>query len=628
MEKIIDFMAKGLVTLDSKKTVAEAVKFMKEKKIGSVLVTEKNKVSGIFTERDLISKADYSQPEQIRSMKLKDIMTRGLKTVSANEHYINALVLMQKYNIRHMPVEKNGRIVGMVSLRDLINRYQENLERTLKEREAEILKDVEKIRESEERFRTVFNNSAVGITVTDKDERIVSWNPFAAQLLGATGDELAGKPVKDLYSADEWKRIRSLNIRQQGMKNYFETKILHKHGEQIDIAISISVLKDTGGNVTGSIGVMRNITERKKLEKVRQEFAEVVSHEFRTPLTPIREGVSQILDGLLGSIAPAQKDALTIVLQEIDRLRRIIDDMLDTLKLEAGRAPMRKESVDMARLINGVVQTFTSRAQAKGLKLKVRFSQPALPVFVDRDRITQVFANLVSNALKFTKEGSIEIAAMDAKGHIECSVTDTGRGIAKADAVKLFSKFQQVGKKLSGDEAGTGLGLVICKDIIELHKGEIWIESKLNEGTTFRFTLPQYSAKELFREYIVTALKDAVEDTVFSVAAVRILNFAVCRKELGEEKAASLVHMVENAVRMTVRQGRDIVIKDTDGVLVFLPGTIKESETAVLGRAAQTLSEYLTREQLAQACNVSWRGVNFPQDGKTIDELMQKITQA
>ncbi|HTY44872.1 MAG TPA: ATP-binding protein, partial [Patescibacteria group bacterium] len=408
--------------------------------------------------------------------------------------------------------------------------------------------------------------------------------------------------------------------------NYFETKMLHKRGELIDIGISISVLKDAAGSVTGSIGVMRNITEHKKLEKIRQEFAEVVSHEFRTPLTPIREGVSQVLDGLLGNVAPAQKDALMIVLQEIDRLRRILDDMLDTLKLEAGRVPMRKESVDMVRLVNGIVQTFTGRAQAKDLKLKVRFSGDTLPVFVDRDRITQVFTNLVNNALKFTKKGSIEIAVVDAKDHIECSVTDTGRGIAKPDLAKLFSKFQQVGKKLSGDEAGTGLGLVICKDIIELHKGEIWVESKLNEGTSFRFTLPKYSAKELFQEYIMSALKDAVEDTVFSVAAVRIQNLSACRKDLGEEKAASLVHMVENAVRMTVRQGRDIVIKDTDGALVILPGTTKENETAILERAAQTLNEYLSREQLVEACNVSWKGVNFPEDGKTIDELMQKMT--
>ncbi|HTY45699.1 MAG TPA: CBS domain-containing protein, partial [Patescibacteria group bacterium] len=265
MEKIMDFMAKGLVTIDSKKTLAEAVKFMKDKKIGSVLVTEKDKISGIFTERDLISKIDYSRPERMASIKLKDVMTRGLKTVSVKEHYLEVLQLMQKYNIRHMPVEKNGRIVGMVSLRDLVSHYQENLERTLKEREEEIVKGMEKIKESEERFRTVFNNSAIGITVTDKDERIISWNPFAAQLLGMTGNELAGKLVKDLYPADEWKRIRSLNIRQQGMKNYFETKMLHKRGELIDIGISISVLKDAAGSVTGSIGVMRNITEHKKL---------------------------------------------------------------------------------------------------------------------------------------------------------------------------------------------------------------------------------------------------------------------------------------------------------------------------------------------------------------------------
>lgn len=626
MEKISDFMAKKLITLDGNYTIVEAVKFMKKKKIGSVLVMEKKRIKGIFTERDLISKLDYSHPERLLSLKLKTVMTKNLKTVNANEQYINVLEIMQKYNIRHMPVEKNGRIIGMVSLRDLINRYQDNLEHTLHEREAEILKNIDKLKESEERFRTVFNNSAIGITVTDKDERIVSWNPFAAQLLGMKDEDIRGKPVKELYSPDEWKRIRSLNIRRFGMKRYFETKIINKLGEQIDIGISLSVLKDAGGKVIGSIGIMRNITEQKQLEKVRQEFAEVVSHELRTPLTPIREGVSQLLDGLLGSITPEQKESLTVVFQEINRLRRIIDDLLDSLKLEAGKISMRKESVDMVQLVNGIIQTFASRIQSKGLEFKTSFSHDAIQVFADKDRITQVITNLVNNATKFTENGWIEIAVVDTKDHIECSVTDTGRGIAKADLGKLFTKFQQVGKKLSGEEAGTGLGLVICKDIIELHKGGIWAESNLNEGSKFRFTLPRYSAKELLKEYIVNALKEETADyKVFSVAAVRIANFSACEKQLGQEKAASILDTLEDAVRLTINHGREIILRDTDGVLVILPGITKENEEAAAKMAVQTLNDCLSKEQLVDVCSVSWKGANYPDDGKTVDELLQKI---
>jgi len=289
---ISDFMAQDVATISADVTLFEAVRFMQEKHISSLLVKEGDDITGIFTERDLLSK--ITKPDGLDKIKLKDVMTTGLKTVDCAEPYIKVIELMKQHNIRHLPVVKDGGIIGMVSLRDLLKRHGDYLEQMVTERETQLV-------ESEKKFRTIFDHSPVAITFADEKECLATWNPFTLQLLGMEDEDLAGKPVKELYPPEEWENMRSADIRRLGMKHHFETRIIDKKGRFIDVDISINVIKDARGNVIGSIGIMRDIRERKIAEKALQKakeaaesaniaktnFVASMSHDVRTPMNAI-----------------------------------------------------------------------------------------------------------------------------------------------------------------------------------------------------------------------------------------------------------------------------------------------------------------------------------------------------
>jgi len=491
MEYIHSYMTGDIVFVDVESTVAEAVALMTEKKTGSVLIKENGRVAGIFTERDLLNNIDWQNKKDLNTVPIKTVMTRDLLTVPPDTPYIDVIELMREHNIRHMPVAKDGEVVGIVSLRDLLNRYREQLEEMVRVREAELRSTLAEVKESEKRFRMVFDDSPAAITLADKEERLIMWNPIARQLFGMDDDDLSGKAVSELYPPEEWQRIRAEDIRRLGREHHMETRIVTKEGRHVDVIISISVLRDSAGNIEGSIAVIRDITERKRLERLREEFIGVVSHEMRTPLLPIREGVDQVLEGLHGPTTEQQKKYLYIVKAEITRFKRIIDDLLDVFKLEVGSITLKKEPIDMAVLVCEVAATFGPRSEKRGTEIKAVLSGDVITVHADRDRVVQVFTNLLSNALKFTEKGHIEVSVLDKDGIIECGVSDTGRGIAEKDMHKLFKKFQQVGKSPDPEEQGTGLGLVICKDIVELHGGKMDVESTLGKGARFTFTLPK-----------------------------------------------------------------------------------------------------------------------------------------
>jgi len=344
---------------------------------------------------------------------------------------------------------------------------------------------------AEEKYRTVFENSAVAITLVDEQERLLSWNEYAEKMLGMTHADLYLRNIKTLYTPESWKKIRELSIRKKGMQNHFEAQMIRKAGALFDVDISISVLKDSDGNVTGSIGIMEDITERKRLEKLKDEFISTVSHEMRTPMTIIREGVSQVLDGILGEPTEEQTQVLGLTLQSIDRLGRIINDLLDISKLEAGKMEIHKEVLDMVEIATSIQKAFSSMAQDKGLTIEVEHSHAHVQFEGDRDRIIQILMNLVGNALKFTNQGKIRLQILNKGETVECRVVDTGRGIAQEDLSHVFEKFRQFGREEGPGERGTGLGLTICKKIVELHQGKIWLESQLGKGTVFAFVLPK-----------------------------------------------------------------------------------------------------------------------------------------
>jgi two-component system, NtrC family, sensor kinase len=235
--------------------------------------------------------------------------------------------------------------------------------------------------------------------------------------------------------------------------------------------------------------------ELQTLDQLKTDFINIASHELRTPLTTMKEGISQVLDGLHGPTTPEQIKFLSICLEGVDRLRRLVDDLLDISKIEAGKFKLVREQIEIVSLAKGVSALFQPKVKSLGLELKEDFcSQPAM-AYVDKDSIIRVFTNLIGNALKFTAKGCIEISVRDKPACVECCISDTGKGIAEEDIPRVFGKFEQFGSRGGLKEKGTGLGLNISQKIVELHQGEIWVESVLNQGTKFIFTLPKYIEK-------------------------------------------------------------------------------------------------------------------------------------
>jgi signal transduction histidine kinase len=229
----------------------------------------------------------------------------------------------------------------------------------------------------------------------------------------------------------------------------------------------------------------------KELSKLKDEFIASVSHELRTPLTVIQEGVVQVLEGISGPASPAQQQSLSIASRNIERLRRLIEDLLDISKIETGRMVLNLETLDLREVVQEVGRSFLARIQGKGLELKTHLPEGKVALYADRDKLAQVFANLLDNALKFTREGSIEIYVLEeGRRQVACRVSDTGPGLAPEFLSKLFHKFQQAPGEEAGGAKGTGLGLAISKGIVELHGGRIWAESQPGQGTRFTFTLP------------------------------------------------------------------------------------------------------------------------------------------
>jgi PAS domain S-box-containing protein len=219
-------------------------------------------------------------------------------------------------------------------------------------------------RTMEEKYRTIFENSTVAITLVDQRERLISWNKLTEEFLGMGKDDLYLKPVSSLYPAREWERIKTRNIRQKGLQHHMETVMVKKDGTLIDVDISLSVLKDSNGETTGSIGVIRDITERKKVEEklketmeLKSQFISTVFYELQTPLTAIKEGLGIVLDGLAGRINKKQNKFLGIAKRNADRLNDLINDVPDFQRLGEGKTKLDIQSHDIDELMEETVAT-------------------------------------------------------------------------------------------------------------------------------------------------------------------------------------------------------------------------------------------------------------------------------
>ena len=255
-----------------------------------------------------------------------------------------------------------------------------------------------------------------------------------------------------------------------------------------------------------------------RLEHLKSEFVSIVSHELRTPITPLKTALQIISSGRAGAVTESMNKFLTMANKNIESFAKIINDLLDMSKIEAGKMDYKFSSTNFEKIIDYVISQQNNVAEEKGLKLTTTFDDNFASVFADSSRMTQVLNNLLSNAIKFTREGgAIDISTkiVDAKDincpeyfadeikklkgkYIQVCVKDEGIGIEEENLPKVFDQFKQLESSLSREVGGTGLGLPIVRKILDAHNGAIWAESKINEGSSFYFVLPILSEKSNF----------------------------------------------------------------------------------------------------------------------------------
>ncbi|MCL5037365.1 MAG: ATP-binding protein [Chloroflexi bacterium] len=339
---------------------------------------------------------------------------------------------------------------------------------------------------------SIVEYSSDAIIGVSREGIIFSWNEGAEQVFGYSSSEAVGRSANFLVPPDRDNEEKQF-LEKANKGEYIErmdTVRFRKDGTLIDVSMSVSPIKDESGYIIGSSSIIRDITSQRQLESLKEDFINKVSHELRTPLTSIREAVSQVLDGIHGEITPAQKEFLNIPFQEIDRMKRLINNLLEVSKIEADMIILKKEVFDLVQVTREIIIFFRPQADKTGIELRENINSDKFEVLADKDKIKEIIINLVGNAIKFTKKGYIEISIREKSGLIEFIITDTGPGIPEEELPKIFDKFHQFEDYEGRIREGSGLGLVITKDLIRLHGGEIWVESKINIGTTFTFTLP------------------------------------------------------------------------------------------------------------------------------------------
>ncbi len=505
------------------------------------------------------------------------------------------------------------------------------------------------LEESELKYRKIFDAAQEGILLFDASTgQIIDANPFLLDLFNYPLSELLTKKLYDLGLSQEMMQIpeeaSGLNRTVRGSYRNISLRAKDGHDLSVEIcctrhqindkAIIQCAIRNTASRklmeasikkLTEELQVKTNELDAahkalQKLDELKSEFVSVVSHELRTPLATMREFTSILSDEIPGKLTKEQKQYTDIIKDSIDRLTRLITNLLDISNLEAGKIELKKTLVNFSDWVTGILATFKSQADEKHIELKMRIPTPGIDICVDPDRITQVFINLIDNALRFTPEsGQLTVEIKDMEKEMECSVADTGIGISEQDLPKVFDKFQQFGRIPGSGEKGTGLGLSIAKNIVEMHHGKIRVESKMGAGTKFTFTPPKDTAEVLFKEYVINAMLGLRKHGAQrSLMVVSLIHFDKLKQELPHGKPQMILKDIEGILKSSLQGEGDFAIKDTGKIIMILVSYDAKDPLAIKGKLWQVLGDYLARQELSNKIML-WFGDQYPDETKIIE---------
>lgn len=357
----------------------------------------------------------------------------------------------------------------------------------------EVIFRTRELQASEEKLSAILSGITDFILLIDKDRQVVWANDPAKKFFG---EEILNQACSNCSQVNAPGHSCLGRLTLQKQKNHQSEIELFKDGERYIYWVTSNILNEENED-SGIIEIFRDITVRKKAAEeiaktieIKNEFSSMVSHELRTPLTAIKESLALVIEEKCGPLNEEQIDYLNMSIRNIERLSRLINDVLYYQKLDAEKVIYKKEINDISSTIREVEKTMHPLIRKGKLTLLTDLQEILLPQSFDKDKIIQVLMNLLNNAIKFTESGSITISTSISDGFVVITVSDTGIGIKPEYLEEIFKSFSQIAQACNRETGSSGLGLAICQKIILQHEGKIWAESEYGKGTRFSFTLP------------------------------------------------------------------------------------------------------------------------------------------
>ena len=386
------------------------------------------------------------------------------------------------------------------------------------------------------RFKHILDNTLDMLFMFDPDTlRFIYLNKGAAEHMGYTPEELLQMTpyqIKPLISEANFHQLIAPLLSGEQQSLNFETLHRRKDGSDFPVEIFLQLVKEVD-NKGVFVAIVRDITERKKIDKLKNEFVSTVSHELRTPLTSIRGSLGLVAGGVAGEISAKAKELIDIAYKNSERLVRLINDMLDIEKIESGKMTLDLKSHALMPLIEQAVEANRAYGEAYGVTFEITETIPGVHVLVDQDRLLQVMANLLSNAAKFSPaNGLVKIAVVHGNLGVRVMVIDQGTGVPDAFRHQIFQKFSQADSSDTRQKGGTGLGLNITKAIIEKMHGVIGFDSATGAGSMFYIELPEYCADGICLTH---------QDKEHSILQNKPLSILICEDDADIAKLLSIM---------------------------------------------------------------------------------------
>jgi PAS domain S-box-containing protein len=345
--------------------------------------------------------------------------------------------------------------------------------------------------------RAITENAVDAIVSLDGDLKLLSFNPATIVVFGHEKSELLGRRLVDLVVEEEKQSVRQAFMQAKDKSiesgpnasttSFLECRITRKDGRPGEMRWSIN----WSAKEKNFFCVGQDVSERKQLERVKQEFISMMSHDLRSPLTAVQANLSMLVAGVDGALPPSSAKRIVDSERSIDYVISLINSLIDVERMERDSLTINRRRTNLAEIIDRSLDAVRPIAERRGISLESKYKD--MDLIADSGRMVQVIINLISNALKFTeKGGSVTVSSQffSKTDLVEISVSDTGRGIPAEKIASIFGRFEQVQTSDATEKGGTGLGLAICKRIVEEHGGTIGVESVEGKGSRFWFTLP------------------------------------------------------------------------------------------------------------------------------------------